>query len=257
MNSQSQAIEEGIKIALDAADTATSVVGEFGHIKADYAEARKQMANTYKLIATIVISSIIAMVIAMIVAGALYFKALSEMQKASNGALEGMMLLTETVDKLEGTATTATAQAKSIAALVTSADETKASLSLLEQALTGQSDAVATQLAASDTQIQGLFSQQIGSLMERIDLGLSTQAEFVTELADRPIPEQTMGTAGPSNDTALAALSAQLETILLLQKEISAKISAAPKAAPVPKAKAAAPKAKETPRPAEPIIKFP
>ena len=100
MNSQSQAIEEGIKIALDAADTATSVVGEFGHIKADYAEARKQMANTYKLIATIVISSIIAMVIAMIVAGALYFKALSEMQKASNGALEGMMLLTETVDKL-------------------------------------------------------------------------------------------------------------------------------------------------------------
>ena len=43
MNSQSQAIEEGIKIALDAADTATSVVGEFGHIKADYAEARKQM----------------------------------------------------------------------------------------------------------------------------------------------------------------------------------------------------------------------
>jgi phosphate/sulfate permease len=73
MNSQSQAIEEGIKIALDAADTATSVVGEFGHIKADYAEARKQMANTYKLIATIVISSIIAMVIAMIVAEALNY----------------------------------------------------------------------------------------------------------------------------------------------------------------------------------------
>ena len=41
MNSQSQAIEEGIKIALNAADTATSVVGELGHIKADYAEVRK------------------------------------------------------------------------------------------------------------------------------------------------------------------------------------------------------------------------
>jgi hypothetical protein len=94
-------------------------------------------------------------------------------------------------------------------------------------------------------------------LMERIDLGLSTQAQSISELTNRPIPEQSAGTASPSNDTALSALSAQLETILLLQKEISAKISAAPKAAPVPKAKAAAPKAKETPRPAEPIIKFP
>jgi hypothetical protein len=42
-------------------------------IEEDDAEARKQMANTYKLIATIVISSIIAMVIAMIVAEALNY----------------------------------------------------------------------------------------------------------------------------------------------------------------------------------------
>jgi hypothetical protein len=265
MNSQSQAIEEGIKIALDAADTATSVVGEFGQIKADYAEARKQMARTYKLIATIVISSVSAMALAMLAAGVLYFKALSEMQNASNGALEGMMLLTEAVDKLEGSAGKAESQAKNIAALIEVTTETSATLSTLEKTTEAQQDAVTAQLTASDNQMQGLFSQQIGSLMESIDTGLSTQAQAISDLADKaaavslPTSLPMGGTSKPS-DTAIAALSVQLDTILLLQKEISAKITVAPRAPVVKKVpkKKAAPKVKSAPKKApDDIIKFP
>ena len=100
MTADTQAIEESIKIALDAADTATGVTAEFQTIRNDYAKVGGEVRKLYRYTATVFASSLVAAGGAMVVAAMMYYRTLGEMQTANASALEAVVLFAENVDRL-------------------------------------------------------------------------------------------------------------------------------------------------------------
>ena len=80
MNQQINAMQESIKIALDAADAATDVTSEYKKIKNEYMKAEQKVKEIHKYTTIVFSSSIATAVIAIILTGLLYFKSLSELE---------------------------------------------------------------------------------------------------------------------------------------------------------------------------------
>ena len=80
MNQQVNAMQESIKIALDAADAATDVTSEYKRIKNEYLKAEQKVKEIHKYTTIVFSSSIATAIIAIILTGLLYFKSLSELE---------------------------------------------------------------------------------------------------------------------------------------------------------------------------------
>ena len=100
MKEQINAMQESIKIALDAADAATDVTSEYKRIKNEYIKAEQKVKEIHKYTTIVFSSSIATAVIAIILTGLLYFKSLSELDEMTGTSKEALVVFAENVENV-------------------------------------------------------------------------------------------------------------------------------------------------------------
>ena len=100
MNQQINAMQESIKIALDAADAATDVTSEYKKIKNEYMKAEQKVKEIHKYTTIVFSSSIATAIIAIILTGLLYFKSLSELEDMTSTSREALVVFAENVENV-------------------------------------------------------------------------------------------------------------------------------------------------------------
>ena len=100
MTQQLNAMQESIKIALDAADAATDVTSEYKRIKNEYLKAEQKVKEIHKYTTIVFSSSIATAVIAIILTGLLYFKSLSELEEMTGTSKEALVVFAENVENV-------------------------------------------------------------------------------------------------------------------------------------------------------------
>ena len=100
MKEQINAMQESIKIALDAADAATDVTSEYKRIKNEYIKAEQKVKEIHKYTTIVFSSSIATAIIAIILTGLLYFKSLSELEEMTSTSKEALVVFAENVENV-------------------------------------------------------------------------------------------------------------------------------------------------------------
>ena len=94
-------LENGIKVALDAADTASGVTEEFNNVREQFEVVNIQAKRIYQSVLIIFVSAIVAATISIGAGLLMYYKALGTLRTNSNMAIESLAIFTENVSTLD------------------------------------------------------------------------------------------------------------------------------------------------------------
>ena len=94
-------LENGIKVALDAADTASGVTEEFNNVREQFEVVNIQAKRIYQSVLIIFVSAIVAAIISIGAGLLMYYKALGTLRTNSNMAIESLAIFTENVSTLD------------------------------------------------------------------------------------------------------------------------------------------------------------
>ena len=94
-------LENGIKVALDAADTASGVTEEFNNVREQFEVVNIQAKRIYQSVLIIFVSAIVAAIISLGAGLLMYYKALGTLRTNSNMAIESLAIFTENVSTLD------------------------------------------------------------------------------------------------------------------------------------------------------------
>lgn len=264
MSADTKAVEEGIKIALDAADAATNVTQEFARIKQDYVAVEGEVKKIYRNATIVFASSAAASLIAVVAASMMYYRTIETMETSNNTSLEALVIFAENVDKLAAATTAldaAMAKQDVLAKQSTAAGE---ALGRIEEQQGVTQQMTAKGMADLSETTSNAVSQFSTAVLEKFDSGLTIHTDEMKQaLADLNAAQAALTkvlTPEPKDGAAPQApmeeIKAKLDTVMLLQKEISAKITAAN--SPPPKKIARKPAVKKAPsRTGDAPIKYP
>ena len=98
MTTEYNAVQESIKIALDAADAATDVTSEYNKTKREHKKLEASVKSVHRYSIIIFASSMVAAVAALIFASMIYFKTMSELNTMTTTSREALVLFAENVD---------------------------------------------------------------------------------------------------------------------------------------------------------------
>ena len=94
-------LENGIQVALDAADTASGVTEEFNNVREQFEVVNIQAKRIYQSVLIIFVSAIVASIISIGAGLLMYYKALGTLRTNSNMAIESLAIFTENVSTLD------------------------------------------------------------------------------------------------------------------------------------------------------------
>jgi hypothetical protein len=98
MSTEYNAVQESIKIALDAADAATDVTSEYNKTKREHKKLEASVKSVHRFSIIIFISSMVAAVAALLFASLIYFRTMSELSTMTTTSREALVLFAENVD---------------------------------------------------------------------------------------------------------------------------------------------------------------
>ena len=98
MSTEYNAVQESIKIALDAADAATDVTSEYNKTKREHKKLEASVKSVHRFSIIIFTSSMVAAVAALLFASLIYFKTMSELSTMTTTSREALVLFAENVD---------------------------------------------------------------------------------------------------------------------------------------------------------------
>ena len=135
MKEQINAMQESIKIALDAADAATDVTSEYKRIKSEYMKTEQKMKEIHRYTTIIFSSSIATALIAVILTGLLYFKSLSDLDEMTSTSREALVVFAENVDKVNSAVESMNSSLENHGELINASTEVKNKLEMLSEAI--------------------------------------------------------------------------------------------------------------------------
>jgi hypothetical protein len=100
MSAEYNAVQESIKIALDAADAATDVTSEFNKVKRDNKKLEASVKNVHRYTVIIFASSMVAAVAALVFAGLIYFRTMADLSTMTTTSREALVVFAENVDSV-------------------------------------------------------------------------------------------------------------------------------------------------------------
>jgi len=248
-------LEDSIKTALDAADAAITVSSEFDQIRNDYLKTRVEVKAINRQVMIVFISALVASVLAVSAAGLIYFRTMSEMETTNATSLEALVIFAENVDRLAAATAEANAQAERIAELAESTEALKGMMNDVVAQLDNQTETTLAEFDRINTEITGTVSQSTAMVVREMSDALQAeQTALMTQLETlRGTDTAGVEGAGPS---PFDEITATLETMMMLQREISAKITVA-NTAPLAPARTPAPPAPRAAPVDNDIITFP
>jgi hypothetical protein len=267
-SSSKPTVEDSIQVALDAADTAAGVTEEFNTIKEQFEVQNIQAKRIYQSITIIFASSIAAALISLTVGFFMYYKALSTLQTNSNMAIESIAIFSENVGELAKAV-------KTVESNTENQETIKATLSALEGAALKASEDVsgadarynnAIKIGITETErvIQDFASTTLEELKDQsfdTQIKLSEQIAEIKSIFEPSTPEEGEDPMEQEVDnlvksSQIEALEAKIDELMLLQKDIAAKLLEEQRKAEV-QAKAKKSTPKPAPKPASNPLKFP
>ncbi len=98
MSTEYNAVQESIKIALDAADAATDVTSEYNKTKREHKKLEASVTSVHRFSIIIFGSSMVAAVAALLFAGMIYFRTMSELSTMTTTSREALVVFAENVE---------------------------------------------------------------------------------------------------------------------------------------------------------------
>lgn len=266
-------IEESITVALDAADTAATVTEEFNGIKEQFEVVNIQAKRIYQSVLIIFVSSIIAACVSGIAAFTIYFKSLSELDTSNRMAIESIAIFTERVGALETAMATIETNTKN-------QETIKNTLDTLQDAALKASDDVASAdqrynqaIKIGVTETERLINQFTTSTLSKLSdqvsedtaelRSLVAEMQKLAEVSPDEAPSQApemkpeIDISTPVEVDKLDELKVKFDEMLLLQKEIAAKLLEMERKARTPAKTSKATKKPAQTKKAENPLKFP
>ena len=266
-------IEESITVALDAADTAATVTEEFNGIKEQFEVVNIQAKRIYQSVLIIFVSSIIAASVSGIAAFTIYFKSLSELDTSNRMAIESIAIFTERVGALETAMATIDTNTKN-------QETIKNTLDTLQDAALKASDDVASAdqrynqaIKIGVTETERLINQFTTSTLSKLSdqvsedtaelRSLVAEMQKLAEVSPDEAPSQApemkpeIDISTPVEADKLDELKVKFDEMLLLQKEIAAKLLEMERKARTPAKTAKVTKKPTQTKKAENPLKFP
>ena len=246
--SSNSTIEESIKVALDAADTATNVAEEFNNIKEQFEVVNIKAKRIYQSVSIIFISSIAAAVIAICASLLMYFNNIKTLKDNSEMARESVAIIAENIGNLK-------ASLSIVEQNTTNQEVIKETLTDLKSATTKAT----TDLADADKRYNAAIKNSVVE-MERIinEFVQKTSSQLVADnnvtqsevLSKLDAIKEILAPTGQEDvvgeiveqKVSLEDIKIRLDEIMMLQKEMAAKMLEAKRAVAQPAAKTTKPK---------------
>ena len=171
MSTDYNAVQESIKIALDAADAATDVTAEYNKIRRDHKKLEDSMKQSQRFISIIFASSVAAAIAALVFAGLIYFRTLSELSTMTTTSREALIVFAENVDNMNSSLERLEVSLETQTELVSLNETLINELSSLKQTIADSNATMATKL---DMTANALTTSN-GSLAESLTKAIANE----------------------------------------------------------------------------------
>ncbi len=234
MKPQVNAVQESIKIALDAADAATDVTAEYKRIKNEYIKTEQKMKEIHKYTTIIFSSSIATAVIAIILTGLLYFKSLSELEEMTGTSREALVVFAENVENVNKAVENMNSSLARHTDLLNASEEVKIKMNELSDAILNNDKKLMINLSKEIANLSSILSDSLKDETQKIGKSIQ-ESNIVTSSKINKEINKIIETSKKNNNTKLlkelsnstSSLNAALEAISnqnrLLVKEIKDK----------------------------------
>ncbi len=219
-NSETNELQEAIKLALEAAEAANDAASEVSRLQSETSAAAARLDRFGARLRPMMIGLLAGAGVSIALGGLVYFKTLAEMRRTSATQIEALAIFQESVTQLNGQLEAVAGLSERMAKLEGLSNENR---DVVMAQLTAMSEQMSSQLGNYSDTAGNLQSQIATTLTERVDAGTQTTVE------------------------AMKAGISDLQ--LALSKMIAAAVTTAPSSASTASKPTAAPAAKPRPKP--------
>ena len=240
-DAQQKALEETSKVALDAADAATRAAEEIHGVKKEYEGLLKSNRGVLRGLSIALVSTAVGLLIAVGASALVYYKSRAQFEKSDEMLLQAVAVFAENVDEL-------TLAQTNLNTLIETQNDLRNEISLARKSLDTVpaeidktlatllpkiSNAVDASKVAIEESVTASTELAMADLSQKFTV-VFDEVKAISVLLEQAISDATssteVNTTESNENTAtsayeLANVQSDLEQIILLQKELSAKIT--------------------------------
>ena len=240
-DAQQKALEETSKVALDAADAATRAAEEIHSVKKEYEGILNANRGVLRGLSIALVSSAIGLLVAVGASALVYYKSRAQFEKSDEMLLQAVALFAENVDEL-------TLAQSNLNTLIETQNDLRNEIGLarksldtipgeIDETLTTILPKVSNAVDASQTAIEEAvtartelamadLSQKFSIVFNEVEAMSSSLEQAISNANVSTEVNTTTADAGSADSVyKLVNVQSDLEQIILLQKELSAKIT--------------------------------
>ena len=226
MSTEYNAVQESIKIALDAADAATDVTSEYNKTKREHKKLEASVKSVHRFSIIIFTSSMVAAVAALLFASLIYFRTMSELSTMTTTSREALVLFAENVDGVNESLNKMKGALDTQKTLVGQNETLINELVGLRDIISRSNETMMTGMESTSTSIANSNKQMASSITGGIanELGAQTNrmVKELNELSKTNAKSLDQMTKSVSDSKNLDGLVANQKTIVRLLGELSA-----------------------------------
>ena len=226
MSTEYNAVQESIKIALDAADAATDVTSEYNKAKREHKKLEASVKSVHRFSIIIFTSSMVAAVAALLFASLIYFKTMSELSTMTTTSREALVLFAENVDGVNDSLNKMKGALDTQKTLVGQNETLINELVGLRDIISRSNETMMTGMESTSTSIANSNNQMASSITAGIanELGAQTNrmVKELNELSKTNAKSLDQMTKSVSDSKNMDRLVANQKTIVRLLGELSA-----------------------------------
>ena len=226
MSTEYNAVQESIKIALDAADAATDVTSEYNKTKREHKKLEASVKSVHRFSIIIFTSSMVAAVAALLFASLIYFRTMSELSTMTTTSREALVLFAENVDGVNESLNKMKGALDTQKTLVGQNETLINELVGLRDIISRSNETMMTGMESTSTSIANSNNQMASSITAGIanELGAQTNrmVKELNELSKTNAKSLDKMTKSVSESKNMDRLVANQKTIVRLLGELSA-----------------------------------
>jgi len=226
MSTEYNAVQESIKIALDAADAATDVTSEYNKTKREHKKLEASVKSVHRFSIIIFASSMVAAVVALMFAGMIYFRTMSELNTMTTTSREALVVFAENVDGVNDALEKMRGALETQQTLVGQNETLINELVGLRDIISRSNETMMTGMESTSSAISNSNNQMASSITNGIanELGAQTNrmVKELNELSKTNAESLDQMTKSMSNSKNMDRLAANQKTIVRLLGDLSA-----------------------------------
>ena len=226
MSTEYNAVQESIKIALDAADAATDVTSEYNKTKREHKKLEASVKSVHRFSIIIFASSMVAAVAALMFAGMIYFRTMSELSAMTTTSREALVVFAENVEGVNDALDKMKVALDTQKTLVGQNETLINELVGLRDIISRSNETMMTGMESTSSSIANSNNQMVSSITTGIanELGAQTNrmVKELNELSKTNAKSLETMTKSVSDSKNMDRLAANQKTIVRLLGDLSA-----------------------------------